>query len=98
MFYRNGQALGSVNSTELRAVTEPQLEFNPVAPNPEPPAFEVAAIEPVAAAVEAIPARPSVADRKAEWVDFAVSQGADRVEAESLTKVELIELYGDDQH
>lgn len=31
---------------------------------------------------------------KGEWVDYAVTQGADRSEAESLTKQELIDLYG----
>lgn len=33
---------------------------------------------------------------KAEWVDFAVSQGADRDAAESETKAALIETYGQD--
>ena len=32
---------------------------------------------------------------KAEWVDFAVAKGADRAEADELTKPELIDLYGD---
>lgn len=38
---------------------------------------------------------PAKVANKPEWVAFAVSQGADEAEAESLTKTELIELYGD---
>lgn len=37
---------------------------------------------------------PAKAARHDLWVDYAVSKGADRTEAEALTKAELIELYG----
>lgn len=37
---------------------------------------------------------PAQSDNKAAWVDYAVSQGADRDEAESMTKAELIDQYG----
>lgn len=37
---------------------------------------------------------PAKAASKAEWVDYAVSQGADREEAESQTKAGLVEQYG----
>ncbi|QFG09036.1 head-tail connector protein [Mycobacterium phage ThulaThula] len=37
---------------------------------------------------------PLRAAPKADWVDYAVSKGVDPVEAESLNKTELIELYG----
>lgn len=40
------------------------------------------------------PSPPTSSDTKATWVDFAVSQGADRDEAEALTKADLVELYG----
>ena len=40
------------------------------------------------------PRRPSQADPKAAWVDYAVDQGADRETAESSTKQELISQYG----
>jgi hypothetical protein len=40
------------------------------------------------------PTRPQTSDLKAEWVDYAVSQGAQPIEAESMTKAELIERYG----
>lgn len=36
---------------------------------------------------------PAKVAPKAEWVAFAVSQGADEAEAEGLTKSELIDLY-----
>lgn len=38
------------------------------------------------------PARPSQADSKAAWVDYATTQGLDREQAESMTKADLIEL------
>lgn len=37
---------------------------------------------------------PPKAAAKDAWVDYAVASGADRAEAEGLTKVELIERYG----
>lgn len=37
--------------------------------------------------------KPKHTAKVADWVDFAVSQGADREEAESLTKQELVDLY-----
>lgn len=37
---------------------------------------------------------PPKAARHDLWVDYAAAKGADRTEAESLTKAELIELYG----
>lgn len=38
--------------------------------------------------------RPKHVAPKAEWVDYAVTQGADREGAEDMTKAELIEMYG----
>jgi hypothetical protein len=37
---------------------------------------------------------PAKSANKAEWVDYAVSQGADPSEAESSTKDELVAAYG----
>lgn len=37
---------------------------------------------------------PAKSATKAEWVDHAVSQGADRDEAEAMTKDELQSKYG----
>lgn len=45
---------------------------------------------------DATPAeRPSKSATKGEWVDYAVTNGADRARAEEMTKAELIEVYGD---
>ncbi|MDH6199189.1 hypothetical protein M2272_005857 [Mycobacterium frederiksbergense] len=38
--------------------------------------------------------RPKHVAPKAEWIDYAVTQGADREGAEDMTKAELIEMYG----
>lgn len=43
---------------------------------------------------EAADEAPSKSDNKAAWVDYAVTQGADRDEAEASTKAELVEQYG----
>lgn len=37
---------------------------------------------------------PAASASKAAWVDHAVAQGADRDEAEALTKDALVEAYG----
>jgi hypothetical protein len=37
--------------------------------------------------------RPAKSATKADWVEFAVTQGADRGEAEASTKDDLIERY-----
>lgn len=63
------------------STTEPEPEPEP-APEPE--------LE------EESDGRPVQADNKAAWVDWAVSQGADREEAEAATKAELIDDYGSD--
>ncbi|MFF0860904.1 hypothetical protein ACFYUV_04025 [Nonomuraea sp. NPDC003560] len=39
-------------------------------------------------------ARPAQSASKAAWVDWAVSQGMDRDQADDLTKAELIDLHG----
>jgi hypothetical protein len=38
--------------------------------------------------------RPSTSAPKAEWVDYAVTKGTDRSEAEASTKAELVERFG----
>lgn len=47
--------------------------------------------------VENVPTSPAKSARKAAWVDYAVSQGADPEAAEALTKAELIEQYDKEQ-
>lgn len=38
---------------------------------------------------------PNQSDTKPDWVDFAVSNGMDRAEAEAATKAELVARFGD---
>lgn len=38
--------------------------------------------------------KPAASDRKTDWVDWAVTQGADRDDAEAATKADLVEKYG----
>jgi hypothetical protein len=100
MFFRKGQALGSVQVTdsgdpdETKAVSmaevlatspEPTPEPEPDAPASEPEPEKAAELE-----------RPKVADNKAAWVAYAISQGMDRelAEDESTTKQDLIDSYG----
>lgn len=47
-----------------------------------------------AATAHEVPEPPAKVAPKADWVAYAVVRGADEAEAESLTKPELIELYG----
>lgn len=60
------------------------------------PAAVVAAVKEAAPPAEApVPADPPAQSAaKAEWVDYAVSQGVAPGEAEALTKAELVEQYG----
>lgn len=37
---------------------------------------------------------PKQSDTKAAWVDYAVTQGAERADAEAKSKAELVEQYG----
>lgn len=37
--------------------------------------------------------KPGQNDPKAAWVDYAVALGADRAEAEAMTKTDLVDIY-----
>jgi hypothetical protein len=67
---------------EFRSVLD-RPDPKPKAAAPEPDEDEGDEVE--------VPAHSAV---KAEWVDFAVSQGLDPEEAEGYTKQELIDEYG----
>lgn len=41
------------------------------------------------------PSRPARNDSKDSWVDYAVSQGMNREDAEAMTKAALVTLYSD---
>lgn len=71
------------------AITEPGPAVPAAMAEPEPvpvpePAAEVPAEVPV----------PVPGDPKAAWVDYAVSQGTARAEAEDMTKAQLQAAYG----
>ena len=86
MFIRpSGVVTGSINHAELEALKGSSEEgaTEQVAPEPEP--------QPES---ESEPEAPKDYATKGEWVDYAITQGAERGEAESLTKQELIDLYG----
>lgn len=84
-----GEAVGSGADTFAPASQADEPQPAPPQPEtveaePEPtPELEPAEVEP-----------PKHYAAKPDWVDYAVSQGADRDEAENSTKDELIELYG----
>ncbi|MFF5790248.1 hypothetical protein ACFY8P_35410 [Streptomyces sp. NPDC012693] len=62
----------------------------PPAPvEPDPPVVPVVPVEP-----EPLVERPAKGAAKAEWVAFAVLQGAEQAEAEAATKDDLITAYG----
>lgn len=110
MFFRKGQALGSVQVTdsgepdEKKAVSMADQVGSGLAPSsPGVPniadakAEERPAPDPVATSPESSELeRPKVADPKADWIEYAVSKGMDRELAEdhSTTKQDLIDSYG----
>lgn len=95
MIVRKGQRLGSILHDRE---DEPGPE-----PSPEEPALTETEVEADRQAEQARqtttdeqtsdePKRPAQADPKDAWVDYAVTQGIDRDEAEAMTKADLVEL------
>lgn len=62
---------------------EPELPAEKTLVTPEPDVPDEVAADP-----------PKPADPKADWVAYAVSQGADPAAAEALTKIDLMSKYG----
>lgn len=52
--------------------------------------------EPFETAETVTPARPVKGARKAEWVEFAISRGYSRADAESLSRDDLARLFDDE--
>jgi hypothetical protein len=69
---------GSDRETELEALADDAGSDWHRAEEPEP----------------AEPERPAKTDNKAAWIDWAVTQGAERAEAEKAKKDDLISAYG----
>jgi hypothetical protein len=72
------------DQAEAEAETKAQLQAEAKAPEP---------VAPKSAAVAEL-AQPAPGDPKAAWVDYAVSRGATRAEAEDQTKAQLQAAYG----
>ncbi|MGI5418659.1 hypothetical protein [Actinomadura luteofluorescens] len=58
------------------------------------PASDWRRVDDPAPAEQPEPSRPAKSAAKGAWVEWAVSQGADRAEAEKATKDDLIAAYG----
>ncbi len=71
----------AVEYAESEAVTEPE-------PEPE------AEVDPLADPVVTEGGPPKPAASKQEWIDYAVSQGAEWIAATNSTKQQLMETYG----
>jgi hypothetical protein len=90
---QRAEELGAFDPPEEQGKREPSLVQT------LPPLAGVQELEPVPAVTtsEAVPAapegaagRPARVAPKAAWVEYAVSRGVDRVEAEDMTKEELV--------
>ncbi|MEU2120005.1 hypothetical protein ABZ567_31210 [Streptomyces sp. NPDC016459] len=67
-------------------------EEPPVPVEPESPDISPAPVEPVEPVAPA--ERPAKGAAKAEWVAYAVAQGAEQADAETATKDDLIKAHG----
>lgn len=83
-----GAAIYVAASAAPASVPAPEPVVAKAAPVPEP--VEEPASEPVVAEVK----QPAPADAKLAWVNYAVSRGASRAEAEDSTKSQLQAAYG----
>ncbi|GII63550.1 hypothetical protein Skr01_36350 [Sphaerisporangium krabiense] len=92
-----------VVSPGAHAVPPAPIVPGPVSPDPdeqqaaETEVAQRVLVEGQPATVVAERSRPPQSAPKAAWVDYAVSQGADRGEAEATSKADLIDRYGRDQ-
>lgn len=107
MFIRNGTMAGSIRTETVAAVIEREVKRQkaidakaakakavsaPVVETPEVSTPEI--VPPVEFVYRPEPSvsKPESSASKSEWVDFAVSKGLDREEAQALTKQALIDL------
>ncbi|GII84592.1 hypothetical protein Ssi03_25820 [Sphaerisporangium siamense] len=92
-----------VVSPGAHAVPPAPIVPGPVSPDPdeqqaaETEVAQRVLVEGQPATVVAERSRPPQSAPKAAWVDYAVSQGADREQAEATSKADLIDRYGRDQ-
>jgi hypothetical protein len=89
MFVRNGQVSGSVLHSAVPGAERPTKDAEPDADAVEEQVPQTESDAPT----DGEPPAPYAL--KGDWVDHAVNvHGAERTEAEKLTKPDLIELYG----
>lgn len=79
----------------VKAMPAPSVKAAPVAPAKADPVPSVQAV-PVAPAKapEAEMPQPAPGDPRSAWIDYAVSRGAPRAEANERTKTQLQAVYG----
>lgn len=90
-FYAGDPVPGLSDSDRDRLLAEGMLADTDEPESTPAPAKPVAKLTPAPVSGK----RPAQVAPKSEWVAFAVSKGADEAEAESLTKAELIDLFGE---
>jgi len=100
MFFRKGQALGSVQITDSGEPDETQAssvdEVLGSLASSAPAIPNIAGVKDEAPKDPPAIERPKVGDLKADWIEYAVSKGMDRelAEDDSTTKQDLIDSYG----
>lgn len=87
---RDAKALGGLVKPASERTVAAQVVVNQAADDTDGDAPDGDAPAPDGDAPEA----PAVSDVKADWVDFAVSQGESREAAEAMTKADLIDKFG----
>ena len=94
---RCGAAMEVVGTIKAPAGT-PATPADPgkaaVAPSPPRVSPELADPAPAKAPAEVEMPQPAPGDPKSDWVDYAVSRGAARAEADERTKTQLQAVYG----
>jgi hypothetical protein len=68
-------------------------EAKALEPEPEPEFKSALDTPEESEEAEEVDELPKTSDSKATWIDYAVAQGSDREEAESMTKQELVDFY-----
>lgn len=83
--YAQARLIDGATAAEANEAAVPDInDFGPLGLS-DPGSVEQGAVE--------TDTKPAKADNKAAWVDYAVEQGAEREEAEAMTKADLVERY-----
>lgn len=87
------EVVGTVVPVAAKSVPAAASVAVPAA-EPDAPVVPAAPAEEIVAELFSEPAAPRPSDPKQDWVEYAVSRGAPRSEAENQTKVQLQIAYG----